>query len=141
MNVNEYQEKALSTAVYPGQGTLEGLKYAALGLAGEVGELANKLKKHLRNGTAIDNEALVDELGDVLWYCAAVARECKTPLSSVAMRNLEKLASRKEKGELKEHPTIEQTNRDFAVGGQEILRKMIATTGRPGEDGPYSYQD
>jgi len=103
MNVNEYQKKALSTAVYPGQGTLEGLKYAALGLAGEVGELANKLKKHLRNGTAIDNEALVDELGDVLWYCAAVARECKTPLSSVAMRNLEKLARRKEKDELKEH--------------------------------------
>lgn len=103
MNLNDYQEKALATAVYPGRGTRDGLIYAVLGLAGEAGELANKLKKHIRNGTPIDNDELVDELGDVQWYVAAIAEECKTLLGLVALRNLKKLADRKARNEIKNH--------------------------------------
>ena len=74
-----------------------------LGLNGEAGEIANKLKKHIRKGSAIDREALIDELGDVLWYSALLADELGVSLETVAQLNIEKLAKRQQENKLKDH--------------------------------------
>lgn len=102
MHLSEYQKKAGETALYPGIG--QNLYYPCLGLAGEVGEILNKIKKVMRDH---DNklpegfrEDLKGELGDVLWYLAALATELKLDLSDVAQANVAKLASRKERGVL-----------------------------------------
>lgn len=100
MKLNEYQHEAVSTTIYPNSGEIGGLSYTVLGLCGEAGELANKLKKHIRSGTTVDPDVLADELGDVLWYVAAIARELGIPLDAVAQINLKKLNERKEKGTL-----------------------------------------
>lgn len=96
MNLNEYQNLASVTAVYPSQ---IGTEYTILGLCGEAGELANQWKKVLRddNGVITDArfEKLVDELGDVLWYLAMIAHELSISLDTVAERNLQKLSARK----------------------------------------------
>lgn len=92
-----YQAGARTTARYPTRGLL-GLSYTTLGLAGEAGEIANKLKKVIRdqNGHLTDDSraALADELGDVLWYVASLAHELGVPLDDIARRNLAKLADR-----------------------------------------------
>lgn len=99
MKINEYQERANDTAIYP-----EGLNYPILGLAGEAGELCNKYKKILRDkgGEADINDIdqLAKELGDVLWYVAQIATELDTDLETIARRNLMKLAGRKARGVL-----------------------------------------
>lgn len=131
MDLSTYQEKASQTAVYPSISELvaraienagdpdlatkvrKALEttdlnsnpyYAILGLAGEAGELANKIKKVMRDkaGTITPevNETLKGELGDVMWYIAALATEMKWDLSQVAQANLDKLFSRKERGVL-----------------------------------------
>ncbi|QBI98787.1 nucleotide pyrophosphohydrolase [Mycobacterium phage Bobby] len=107
MNFNEYQEGTAKTAIYPGAGnapTIEGLSYVTLGLAGEAGELCNKVKKIIRdNGgelTAEAREKLRDELSDVLWYAAQFATEIGAYLGDVAEANLAKLADRAERGVL-----------------------------------------
>lgn len=78
------------------------LVYPVLGLLGEVGEVANKLKKVARDQagepTIAQEEALIDELGDVLWYQAEVAHALGESLGSVGEENLAKLASRQERG-------------------------------------------
>jgi NTP pyrophosphatase (non-canonical NTP hydrolase) len=96
LQLNEYQEKAMGTAVYGAHQATDigGLTYTVLALCGEAGELANKLKKHLRAGTPPDNAVLMDELGDVLWYVAATARELGFSMEAVARYNIEKLALR-----------------------------------------------
>ncbi|MCR4314458.1 MAG: nucleoside triphosphate pyrophosphohydrolase family protein [Candidatus Uhrbacteria bacterium] len=102
MNFSEYQEKASTTALYPSVGN--NLYYPALGLGGEVGEVLNKIKKVMRDhGGTVSNEyreMLRGELGDVLWYVAALARELNLDLNDIAQANLEKLFSRKERGTL-----------------------------------------
>lgn len=99
MQLDEYQERAGETAIYP-----EGLNYPILGLAGEAGELCNKYKKILRDkgGEADINDMseLAKELGDVLWYVAQIATELDTNLETIARRNLMKLAGRKARGVL-----------------------------------------
>jgi NTP pyrophosphatase (non-canonical NTP hydrolase) len=99
VNFYEYQSGAESTAMYPAE---IGLAYVTLGLAGEAGEIANKVKKVYRDQqgvpTAETVEKLADELGDVLWYCAMLASELGYNLADVASRNYEKLMSRKERG-------------------------------------------
>lgn len=95
MELNQYQNLAMGTAVYKGQKSINGLVYSSLALCGEAGELANKLKKHLRAGTDPDNAVLMDELGDVLWYVSSTARELGYTLEQVAQFNIEKLAARK----------------------------------------------
>lgn len=94
MELNEYQRQAQATAVYSKDRT-EALTYTVLALCGEAGELANKLKKHLRARTEPNTEVLADELGDVLWYVSAVAQELGTDLETVALFNIDKLAARK----------------------------------------------
>ena len=103
-DLNGYQRAADRTAVYPGRGTMAGLAYIALGLNGESGEVAEGVKKALRddNGrlTSARREALVRELGDVLWYLAMAAAEIGVTLEEVAGANLEKLDRRSANGTL-----------------------------------------
>ena len=78
---NSYQRSASSTAIYPDKYKI---LYPALGLAGEAGEVANKVKKIIRDGpeNMPDDwrEQLASEIGDVLWYCAALASDLNAPV-------------------------------------------------------------
>lgn len=94
MKMNDYQQQAVETAIYPSTAQVT---YPAMGLANEAGEVLGKVKKIIRDGT-FNRDDIADELGDVLWYAAALARDLNTDLSSIAQRNLDKLASRKERG-------------------------------------------
>mgnify|MGYP003121928485 FL=1 len=71
-----------------------------LGLVGEAGEVAEKLKKSLRDGAVLDKEGMIKELGDVLFYVAACANFYGSTLEKVANLNMKKLNSRKERGVL-----------------------------------------
>ncbi len=104
---SEYSREAHKTAIYPKEYEIE---YLTLGLAGEAGEVANKVKKLFRDDN-IDSDEILLELGDVLWYISELSRiffsyeyelEDRTDsLENVANMNLEKLRKRKEKGTLK----------------------------------------
>jgi NTP pyrophosphatase (non-canonical NTP hydrolase) len=102
MDLSDYQRRSRATAVYPGAG--ENLTYPALGLCGEAGEVAEKVKKAIRDdgGVLTDErrEALAGELGDVLWYVAQVATEAGLELDRIAESNLAKLRSRQERAVL-----------------------------------------
>jgi NTP pyrophosphatase (non-canonical NTP hydrolase) len=103
MNLNEYQLKARETAVYPRE---YGIIYPALGLAGEAGETVEKVKKAVRKGgvsyrSHMDLQGVVKELGDVLWYVANLASDLGVTMEAVAMINLEKLADRAQRDQLK----------------------------------------
>jgi NTP pyrophosphatase (non-canonical NTP hydrolase) len=93
---SEYQARSRATAVYPDAGS--NIVYPALGLCGEAGETAEKVKKAIRDdgGTLTEErrEAIAAELGDVLWYAAQLATEADLDLEEIAAANLEKLASR-----------------------------------------------
>lgn len=102
MTFETYAQLAGETARYPGRGTGT-LVYPTLGLTGEAGEVAEKVKKILRDQAGEIGDArdlLVKELGDVLWYVAALAHELDVPLEEVARRNIEKLQSRASRGVL-----------------------------------------
>lgn len=94
LSMNEYQNMAVRTAIYKAE---HQLLYPALGLAGEAGEVANKIKKVIRDGT-LDRNDVASELGDVLWYVAALARDLNVDLQDLAMQNLEKLYDRAARG-------------------------------------------
>ena len=102
MDLNDYQAAALSTAIYPNKGA--NFAYPALGLAGEAGEVADKLKKVIRDndGVLIDQvrDAVAKEIGDVLWYVSVLAYEMDYDLNEIAQINIDKLNSRKERGVL-----------------------------------------
>lgn len=102
MNLNEYQELVRKTSIYPELD--RNLMYPVLGLCGETGEIANKVKKTIRDNGGILTQTmrqdLIDELGDVLWYVANVASELKTDLNAVAQFNLDKLHDREKRGVL-----------------------------------------
>ena len=98
----QYQEKACETAIFPKNKAME---YLTLGLTGEAGEIANKVKKFIRDG-AVKDEYLAKriqigyEIGDVLWYCAVLAKEMEMNLGHIMENNLQKLADRKKRGTL-----------------------------------------
>jgi NTP pyrophosphatase (non-canonical NTP hydrolase) len=96
--LNEYQDLATRTAIYPGRQELDGLLYTALGLAGEAGEFANEVKKILRDDkghlTSKRREELKDELGDVLWYVAQCAFELQVRMEVIGSNNIDKLKER-----------------------------------------------
>ena len=96
--MNDYQQAAAETAVYRSNPALSKI-YPALGLCGEAGEVAEKIKKFLRDAK-LDHAALKLELGDVLWYLAALATEFGWNLSDVAQGNLDKLRDRKARNQL-----------------------------------------
>jgi NTP pyrophosphatase (non-canonical NTP hydrolase) len=101
MQFNEYQSESRQYAAYPEAG--DTFMYPALGLASEAGEVADKIKKLMRNEgvmrpSEVSPEAkaeLTKELGDVLWYVSQLATELGASLDDIATTNLEKLASRK----------------------------------------------
>lgn len=102
MTFEEYQEKARETAIYPNLG--KNFIYPTLGLVGEAGEVAEKIKKIIRDSEGILNDekrkALKKELGDVLWYLSQLAAELNLSFDEIAVSNLEKLNSRKNQGKL-----------------------------------------
>lgn len=103
LSFDEYVEKAMSTAIFPNAGT--DLAYPTLGLVGEAGEIANKVKKVIRDDAGklsqLRRNELVQELGDVLWYVAILAKTLDASLADIAAGNLAKLAERKERGTLR----------------------------------------
>ena len=103
MNFTEYQNLALSTAIYPKK--YETI-YPALGLCGEAGEVAEKVKKSIRDGLDYWQEEqfkedLTKELGDVLWYISALADDLGVTLEEVAQANVDKLQSRMVRNKIK----------------------------------------
>lgn len=100
MDFDDYQEKARQTANYPDIGAP--YIYPVIGLAGESGELANKIKKIFRDDggvlTAERKAQIEGELGDILWYVAQIATELHLSLSDVAEHSIEKLQSRLARG-------------------------------------------
>jgi len=98
--LNAYQREASTTAHYPHE---QGVVYTALGLAGEAGEIANKMKKVIRGDKSITEcrEDLASELGDVLWYVAMLAKELGYSLDDIAQLNLAKLKDRQARNTIK----------------------------------------
>jgi NTP pyrophosphatase (non-canonical NTP hydrolase) len=96
MTLSFYQKAAAVTAIYD---TQHSIIYPALGLSGEAGEVANKVKKILRDGK-MDKTALAAEVGDCLWYIAALCRDLNLDMGDLAKANLEKLYGRKQRGTL-----------------------------------------
>lgn len=99
MNFQDYQTQAVKTAIYK-----HDIIYPALGLANEAGEVLGKIKKVLRDNdgdfTPEMSKAISDEIGDVLWYIAALSRDLGVPLEQIAQSNLDKLNSRMARGVL-----------------------------------------
>lgn len=97
--IDLYQAKAVKYAKYPKE---VGLAYCALGLNGEAGEVAEKVKKIYRDcGGVVDDVARVaiaKELGDVAWYLSSTASELGIPLSDILDMNIAKLESRYQRG-------------------------------------------
>lgn len=102
MTADFYEMKAGQTAIFPKNQALE---YLALGLTSEAGEVAGKVKKLIRDGEDIEGLemkkiAIASEVGDVLWYCAMLAKEVGVSLNDIMKENLKKLHGRKERGTL-----------------------------------------
>ena len=95
MTFDEYQEFAKTTAIYPENAEVV---YPTLGLVGEAGEVAEKVKKNIRDGKSLDGVGL--ELGDVLWYISALADDLGVTLEEIAQANVNKLQSRKDRGKI-----------------------------------------
>ena len=102
MEINHYQMESRKTAIYPDIG--KNAIYPTLGLVGESGEVADKVKKILRDNKGIfdkkSKEAIKLELGDVLWYVSQLSTELGFELEEVAEANLKKLFSRKLRGHI-----------------------------------------
>ena len=105
MTFDVYQEFAKTTAIYSDNAKVV---YPTLGLSGEAGEVAEKVKKNIRKskfgsfefyGNELDD--IAKELGDVLWYVTAVASDLGFDLDEIATMNIEKLHSRKRRGRLR----------------------------------------
>jgi len=96
MDLRTYQTRARETALYPQVGSNP--IYPTLGLCGEAGEVADNVKKVIRDRQGIFDAAVIDdlrlELGDVLWYVSQLASELGLDLDAIAEANLSKLASR-----------------------------------------------
>lgn len=102
MKFDEYQKWTKTTAIYPVE---HALSYLSLGLTGEAGEVANKVKKVFRDSrvytTNNEIDLIVDELGDILWYIAQLSNYLEVDFSRVVKVNKEKLNNRKLLGILK----------------------------------------
>ncbi len=103
MEFDEYQKKSAASDTYEKCKISEmGFIEKILGLPGEAGEVTDKIKKILRDKDGVmsaeDKEAVIKELGDVMWYVAAIARYIDVPLSEVAKKNIAKLQDRLKRG-------------------------------------------
>ena len=102
MEMNEYQglaQRTANTDLDKGQRLANG----ALGLAGEAGEAADLIKKHLYHGHGLNTEKLKSELGDILWYVATLSRTLGLDLDEIATQNVAKLRARYPEGFSSEH--------------------------------------
>ena len=103
LTFDKYQEGAEETVFYPNKGS--NLVLPSLGLIGEAGEVSKIVAEVIRDKrgkiSKEDRERLEQELGDVMWYLSSLATELGLSLEDIARRNLEKLASRKERGMLR----------------------------------------
>lgn len=92
LTLNEYQRRALTTDILPKDGTSADLVLPLLGIVGEVGGLAAEWKKRNRDSTGYRafDESVREELGDALWYVAALAARVDLSLGDIAQANLEK---------------------------------------------------
>jgi len=93
MNFSEYQIEAMKTA-NPKNNQQDKVMYGILGLFGESGEVAEMLKKSLRDGIELNRENLVKELGDVLWYMAYICNTFDIDMQDAADGNIKKLRAR-----------------------------------------------
>ncbi len=93
MTLNDYQQLAGRTLA-GGQD----LRLAALGIAGEAGEVCDIIKKNSYHGHELDRDALIKELGDVLWYLAAAATLLDVELAEIGEKNISKLRARYPEG-------------------------------------------
>jgi NTP pyrophosphatase (non-canonical NTP hydrolase) len=104
MDIDRYQDMAAITSKTDYWG-LDSLVYFTLGLTGEAGEVADKIKKIYRDKQGVlspeDREAIISEMGDVLWYIAMLADELDVDLSVVAHNNITKLRDRQVRGTLR----------------------------------------
>lgn len=139
MDFNIYQQGAAKTAIYTGQGTLVGLFYTVLGLAGEAGEVANKVSKILRDDDGVltieRQEQLEKELGDVLWFLSQTCTELQMKMGVVASLNLEKLNARKEAGTLQGSGD----NRESASTAE--INSLLEMVDQIDEEDPFGSQD
>ena len=104
MNFADYQKIIETFAVYPRDTELAALSYLALGLNGEAGEVADEVKKAIRNDGAITDARrakILEEVGDVLWCITRIAIEFDVSLSEIAQANIDKLEARRQAGKLK----------------------------------------
>lgn len=103
MNFSEYQAIAKTTAIYPTIG--HPVIYPTLGLAGETGEVVEKIKKLFRDSNGVldinTKELITKELGDILWYVSQISVELNINLQHVAETNIKKLHQRKIENKLK----------------------------------------
>ena len=108
MDLNEYQEKTKKTATFGENSGAEIMFYLGLGIADEAGEVAGKLKKFIRDCGVVciedlsdeQKEALMKEVGDVLWYAAQLSLACGYTFERVAEMNIEKTYSRFDRGKI-----------------------------------------
>ena len=107
MTFYEYEEAAMDCAIYDHE-----LIYPVLGLLSEAGEVADKVKKIMRDEeievidpildlNAEQRKAIALELSDVLWYVTATAADLGYGLDEIASMNIDKLQSRKRRGRIK----------------------------------------
>lgn len=103
MTLDEYQQQALKTVLSTGD-DFKDLLHWVLGINGESGEIAEKIKKIIRDKNSVisqqDKDELAKEIGDVLWYLAVFAHDLGIPLEDIAAANLDKLKSRQARGVL-----------------------------------------
>lgn len=103
MTFDNYQLKAISTNLSR-ENKFEELMQQVLGLADEAGEVQSIFKKWIRDNDAVfaelDTESVKKEMGDVLWYIAVIAHDLGISLNDLAQTNVDKLASRLERGQL-----------------------------------------
>lgn len=102
MDFEKYQKLSRKTAIYPNKG--KNFVYPTLGLVGESGEVAEKVKKVLRDKKGMidrrTKEEIAKELGDILWYLSQLSTELDLSLKEIAKANLRKLFFRKERKKL-----------------------------------------
>lgn len=110
MDFDEYQTLATRTATFDGKQREHQLMYVALGIAGEAGEIAEKIKKIVRNDEGVvseeKKESIKQEIGDVLWYLSQMARILDLRFSEAAKANLEKTADRAARNVIKSEGDI-----------------------------------